>query len=428
MKFIQLVCEIIDKFDGHQLPAFQLRPKVVARDTAFDGDFDILYQPNYFADIISFIHSRCANEGVHFVVDQKPINKKIIFIFSPGLEKYVTLEFWPYCELQVKSGHKWLRNRLTFKSIEHLLYGKENGNSDNFVLFKSLIYLTHIHYKKKDLFHNEVQYRLRYFQDNLDEAAGTRTQIFLEARHIYRDIINCTLDTENANIQALILLKKMGIKPLSKAEDFFYRGTKKIARTFRWKTAQVIPLVGPDGVGKGTIQRLLLESDNLNRQILFKSLFRVYPFYQVMQRLIPSSRHVSTNQRDERMVIFVLLMAFINFSLKQITRRSIVLMDRYFPDYYTTPLRLPKQEPQRIKCYRLVMQLTPVPDKQVVLGCQFESLCARKNELSLKAVKSLNSVYFDFIATREVPETIFVSTENSPEDCAQFLRKALRTI
>lgn len=107
-----------------------------------------------------------------------------------------------------------------------------------------------------------------------------------------------------------------------------------------------------------------------------------------------------------------------------------ILLDRYFMDFFAIPMRSLKEghQPKKIKLYKTLLFLTPVPNYAVFLGCKDTSLISRKNELPIDAVSFLQKINCEFISKKKLPQTLFISTENKMEISSKVLHDYLKTI
>lgn len=393
-----------------------LRPKLVSTiESNFEGDFDFIVRKRDVYDALFLIYDLCKKSGVNFTLHQAFKNKRVFkFFITDPEKKCITLELWTAIEFTENRRIKSFTADSIFDSIE-----SKTASAPELL---ALIYITHLHHKKKNAFSDENIYRFGVFTAHLHSAEsllGTNKIVsLLEA------IGNRELSLEAANGRALRVLYKAGLKTsnslLKDMAYFLFRVQKKVLNL-----KKIVPVVGPDGAGKGTISDKALDELNNWTPFRYKELYRVRKLYKLRWMLIRNRGNRPFNHLDEQINHYILFTSYVTIRLLPFfRRRKRILLDRYFVDYLATPIRYldHRVEPQKIKFYGLMMHFIPSPNSMVFMGCETDSLVERKNELPIVSIDFLQRLYCEFILRKRIPMVLFLSTENEIELSSEALR------
>jgi hypothetical protein len=395
-----------------------LRPKYTpTMESNFEGDFDFIIEKQDFNIIIEIIYGLCKKRGINFTLNQEAMNKKRFeFFIHNKKDRCLILEFWTAVEFTYHKKRKFFSAKTIFSSINHNKISKPE--------LLSLVYITHLFHKNKNIFSEENRYRFGVFLKNL---SNEKLVLRNEVPGLLKEIQNKKLTIAEANSRALKLLNYIGIE----GSNGFSKKVKTVIKR-SWNAVihlkRIVPIVGPDGVGKGSISEKSLAELKGWTPFRFKSIFRVikpyrFIFYKILSLIFlfsrkkpPNSDIQPRNWIDESLSHYIFLAAFCTirflFLLKPTKR---ILLDRYFLDYFGSPIRYlgDNRYPKKIRLYKLLFFLTPVPKNMVFLGCTDASLTARKDELPIISVHFLEELYIEFMVEKEVPNSLFISTENS---------------
>lgn len=389
-----------------QFSLLALRPKYLpSLQTHFQGDFDFVILKEEFKAILEHLYESCKNAGINFKLIQKfPNKKKFHFFIDQPESEAITLELWTAVEFTKNKQLHIFETASIFKAITKQSLTKSE------VL--SLVYITHLYHKQKDIFSEENKFRFGVFLERLNQEEQTATQE--KIIRLLTQTKTRQLSIYQANQLAIQLLDEAGIDvqkiPFPKVKLYQKAIWNKIFHLHR-----TTPVVGPDGVGKGIVSEQSLEKLKDWASFRFKDLYRMRIFYKHLVLRFFNSKDQKKNKIDEDLGYYIFLLSSVSIYVLPIyLKGKKVLLDRYFLDYYATPIRyLEKgQVPEKLKAYPVMLYLTPTPDKMIFMGCQNDSLIERKNELSQVAVDYLQLLYIEFILEKKIPETLFISTEN----------------
>lgn len=391
--------EIIEKLET-EIEILSLRPKLIkTNDDYFKGDFDFIINKKEYPKVLRIIYCKAKESGINFELKQRFKNKNLFIFFITNKNKLsLKIEFWTAIEFTHKGIKKNYSNEKVFKSISSGIVDKTD-----LLIF---LYITHLYHKKKDINSLENRYRFEIFFRNSNNVT--------DATRLLKKIKVGPKSIEEVNKSAIDILKSYGITPTPTIQLKF----KSLIHKVKFKCLyikKIIPIVGPDGVGKGVVTNESLKSLRNVSSYRFKKLYRLNKIYSLRLKLLFNNTREPKNILDERILYYIFFTSLISFqNLKFSLKNNSILLDRYFPDYFASPIRhLNKGKvPKKAAFYKTILFLTPVPHKMIFMGCQNSSLIERKNELPLRSVKFMETIYIEFIEKKRLPEVLFISTEN----------------
>lgn len=381
-----------------------LRPKL---DTEayqkFEGDYDFLIPSNQVSTLLTTIYLYSKDNGINFKLSQtKATKKRFSFFIDDQKKKSIVWEFWTAIEYTDSGQRKFLSENI-------LAVIEKQPNLRETIL--CAIYITHLYHKDKDILTEENQFRFKHFLNLVNGYDNGVTTLL-------RSVFDNTVDLKTANGKAVRMLENLEIRSQSNGNNLSCFFRKIIQRIFNLK--HITPIVGPDGSGKGAVSKALFENTDSYISHRFKSLYRVRYFYKIRIKLFGKRRieNEPLNKLDEELNYYIFFMSSVIIRMiYRKKRKRKILMDRYFIDYYGSPIRYlkEKEKPKKMKFYNLIRFFTPIPYKMVFLSCRNATLHQRKNELTDNAIYFLEKVYMDFILKKNIPSVLFISTENSIE-------------
>jgi hypothetical protein len=424
----------------HRLQAMHavvlLRPRDVCIHSAFEGDYDLLFDPNRFSEILAAAVMQCRKHGVSLTIEQYAQYKKRICFICDDAERRIQMELWPHAELTISNGPFRSLGAIPWESARPFLVKKGRYLALEPTV-AAAIYITHLHHKQKSLTSPEVQRRLAYYEDVL-AASGNRPDE--DPLDVIRAVRSRTADLKAANMRAHSALVRMGLEVRSlRISPLLERARRRLGSVVGGGDGAAfspIPIVGPDGSGKTTLVNTLAERHGFGA-LRFKNVFRfslLYrSFYHIKERYAHTS-HKAKNLIDENMLPAILAVAMVRWWPVIITSSigrylrgpggPAIVVDRYFWDYLVR-VRHADAPPSRLSGYNVVRKLVPEPSKAVVLCCKVATLNSRKNELRPEAVDFLYDFYCEQIARNRVKRVLALSTdgpiERSYRQAAWFL-------
>lgn len=201
-----------------------------------------------------------------------------------------------------------------------------------------------------------------------------------------------------------------------------------------------IVMIGPDGSGKTTISKALLESEGINKLFQIKSYFHGrFSYIPELKKIIPSFirkneqqiiNYTETNifSSEEASFIRAIIYPFYysldymlgHFLIRRVRAYySLAISDRYFYDYWI--------QKRYIKCPRwflfVISKFIPKPDLAIYLKNRPEVIISRKKDLPLEEIKRQVKICEEII--NKIPNGIMVETSRSPEEIVSELEKLI---
>jgi hypothetical protein len=414
----------------HRLQAMHavvlLRPRDIRIHTAFDGDYDLLFDPDRLSDIVGAAIMRSRNHGVSLVVEKYAQYKRRLCFICDNAERRIQMELWPHAELTISKGPFRSLGAIAWESARPFFVrtGKYLTLEPTVA---AAIYITHLHHKQKSLSSPEVQRRLAYYEDALTPS---RNPLDGEPLDIIREIRSRTADLRTANMRACAALARMGVQVrILRMAPLLERARRRLDSIIVSRDGMPfspIPIVGPDGSGKTTLVNTLAERHAFGA-LRFKNVFRFsLPYRSLLytKARFAHTSHKARNLIDENMSEAILTIAILRWwpvvTMRTIGRylrardRTPIVADRYFWDYLVR-VRHADAPPSRVSGYRLLSRLVPAPRRAVILCCNLATLQSRKNELSPQAVDFLYDFYCEQIARTRVKRVLALSTDGPVE-------------
>ena len=186
---------------------------------------------------------------------------------------------------------------------------------------------------------------------------------------------------------------------------------------------KITPIIGPDGVGKGSVSEKSFFKLRNWSHFRFKQLYRIKLIYKLRLSFQKIGKKEPLNKSDEKIGYYIFFVAFLTIRfLGIIIKSNRILLDRYFMDYFAKPIRYldKNQSPTKISFIKFCFSLPTVSNHSVFLGCSDTSLISRKNELPIISVNYLQKLNCEFIVYKKPLKVLFISTENQIDITSGF--------
>ena len=392
----------------------ELRPKKMTKDEAFEGDHDFIADPKELPEIIRSFIEASRHHKTNLVVTQKyPAKTRIELAWNIGSPSIV-FEIWPHIELlSGRTKLKRMRTIIPWEEVEKII--QPGGVQPRLEpRAAALIYLTHLEFKKKELGSDEVKSRILQMEERILSACAD-TPLTRETLSLLQEVGTKSPIYETSLKATDIITKKLNIKTKNPLSAGLMDIKKRISMKARWRLKLITPIVGPDGVGKGTVTTRLQENSHRKPQILkFKDLFRKSLIYKIILRPIIKRSADERNIHEERISGILLTIALIRLFQAQAVmhikrQRKTILMDRFFTDYMAGKIR--STPPETSSQNRWLAKLIPTPDKMVVMFCSHQTRKKRKHELSDTSCDLLELRTIEYITKQRLKSTLFLCTE-----------------
>ncbi len=415
---LSVLTDVLSRCAQHRLPVGLLRPKPLVAEETIYGDYDLFCAPGALHQLIQSFCMAARERGVSLHLVQAREAKSELRIWGPTDGDGLSVEVWTRIELTMRdlqgsSGPAFL-NVEDFEP--HICFSSQSASLESAPA--SLIYLTHLYHKNKDLAHSEVRRRLEWYRTQLTSdvkrTAGNRTDTHYAALKLLSSLSDPS-ELAEASYRALEQLQVLGIKPHVER----LRGLrKKLWRRHQQRPRRarhpVVAVVGPDGTGKSTVLQAVADAcQHITFGVMrFKKFFRKY---RILSRYTKSrGRGVARNVQEERLSSWISLLALLRLTVLRVTgwTPGIWIIDRYFYDYYFLGLRDSAVHGHRKTFFaRFIAGFVPRPAVLVVCHCPESMREERKpGELSAESAALLYDTYISQITEKKVTEMLFFST------------------
>lgn len=400
--------------DESGIDMVELRPREKSLKDVFFGDYD--YVINYYdlESAIKVFLSSCISHGVHLEVLATAVNKRVLILRRNN--KKIVVELWVNVELAGRNR----RRELQLIPGASLLRALKSADSSEASFIKAVIYLTHLHYKNKNILNPLQQQRILFFREKLNFYESIKSEksnsLKLVTEAYEKMSAGCSVDLESANSAAISYLLE---KNISISRRRFVKLRKNIYSTWRLLDS-IIPVVGPDGSGKTYFcKNLAAENSNQRKHFPYKKLFRNGDYKLLMMTLRFVLKDDDRNQIDERISGYVILKSSsisLFWSLYFMLRRRKLFVDRYGWDYLLRGIRRTEVQLSRIKMYGLLSRLIPRPTRIIIMTGKSDTILNRKMELRKDQICFLYSHYICNVACGNARRAFFCNTELDYEE------------
>lgn len=406
-RLLDCLLTAMDSIDRAALGMIELRPRAKARENVTSGDYDFVIKPEDLPHILRLCLNACLTHGVHLELNNTALNKRVLRFASGG--KRVVMELWQKIEMVDRKGAEY---RLELSGTE-IVTALQGASDEEAQVLKAAIYLTHLHFKRKDIDQPLQQTRLQQFHTAL--AGSSRPDSAALARAFEKLLAGSKSGPQPelaaANLTALKWLADQGFNVHPRR----FATLRKRWHRDRRLIGPILPVLGPDGAGKTYFcDHLVAEEPEQRQHMRYKKFFRNYDYrllMRVMRLIFPQDKE---NQLDERLSVYVILKAGLVSFLrgKQLQRQDrLLLIDRYGWDYLLKGIRRRHNSPARIALHGLWRRLIPRPSKCIILFGHAETIHARKPDLSTEMIDFVYDEYIELVAAGRALRCFFCNTE-----------------
>lgn len=415
--------QLLDTLAQKKIVMASLRYKPLEERVAFSGDYDFVTSETSVDAILGVLHTLATASGCNFVINRVKYGKIVISLFGRADADPVVLEIWTYLEVRFEKT----LNYLFWTDIEpHIVHDEEMGYALS-TEFEALYYISHLKTKKKELTLPLIRERLAYYSDVLKEP-------YPQYREWYMALAADSTLLEEIGTKANSILVEKGILFTQQARE-----KAALAKRLRlqismhriysqWlRRIKIIPVVGPDGVGKTSIiEALKKRSRSTLKYYRFKNLFRHNFLYQLtapfLKRRLAS--RVEKNQYDDIYGAWLVTIASLRFPLLALVTffgKRFFFSDRFFHDLILKDTRFPEKKAALRENWKALLKRTPRSFWFVQLDAPTTVVLSRKEELNGDAIDCYRKEVFRMYLEKPSRIYSYINTDNPIETCSGVL-------
>lgn len=229
----------------------------------------------------------------------------------------------------------------------------------------------------------------------------------------------------------LATTKYIYLKTDTKVHSFVHKLKVKCA-----KFTNIIPIIGPDGVGKTTILESLIKHSSVDSGLFrFKKSYRVSPLFYILYPLfwlilkLKRRGEVDKLEVDERfapIIFFIALFMYPFRALKYKLKNKTMFSDRYFYDFMFDNILFNQENPKLRDIYKLYLHFTPLAYFIIHLDAPNETILSRKKEMRSIGMDIYREGMFKLCTTHNVPFYIYINTTNTIQNCTDNILNAFK--
>lgn len=419
---------ILNDLQLNKIQLLPLRYKEINAEVAYTGDYDFLTSSEQLNAVLETIFSFATEYCFSFSIDRSKYGKTVVNIYNTNDEKSILLEIWTYLDLVAHDSLKYI----FFDDLEKYIVEDEQKASVLAIEIEALYYLLHLQSKNKSLETPLVIQRIQYYK-NLTE----NNQFLHQLYH--------ALDTKSKTIQEVaheairylkenkVLFTKREIEKFKQEQNIRILRAKRRIYVKLLKLLHIVPVVGPDGVGKSSIITKLKKSLPRIKEYRFKSLFRHTILYSISRVFLKRKLETKAakNQYDDIFGGWIVKIAFLRYPLlilKSLFSQKYLFIDRYFHDFIIQNLRLKDKEVSLRTDWKRLLQYTPNSFGFIHLDAPTEVILSRKDELSKDAIEQYRKLIFQLSLEKSPILYIYINTSNDITNCEQVLLQFAKKI
>ncbi len=400
-----------------EVPLVLLRMKDFSESSLYDGDFDFYLDPIYRKKLLLLLFDFLSKNEINFFIDQKKYGKTKIFIFQT-IDKILQIEIWHY--LEIKSPFSQVTHYITPEQVAKFILHQDLFYSLE-PTFEALYYISHLYTKSKNLCATEVKQRLLNYLKELKKLSSPNASFFenllVDNAHLKPVASEVFLKLQkNIGSSLSNMLVTLKIKFLKT----FYKSCFTVKQKIK-----LVPVLGPDGVGKTTFIEALLSQNPTIVYYRFKKLFRKSLLYKLRFYIVSKNNlDLEKNQVDELMGEWPFLSALSHYPfllVHAIFGTKNIFSDRFFHDYLLKGVRLHQEKLTYTKHKNILVHLIPNTHSIIQLDAPSETILKRKQELNHSIICSYREHIFHLILDTHFYQYFYFNTQYDAKILAQSL-------
>lgn len=198
------------------------------------------------------------------------------------------------------------------------------------------------------------------------------------------------------------------------------------------KKIRIIPLIGPDGVGKTTLLSNVLESIEENTiSKRFKKIVRRSIIYNICHPINKNiikfqiGRKPEKDQHDDltaKLIIFAGVLYYPYMRILSLLKNKIIFIDRFFNDALLENISFKEKETHLRKNWKFLLNFIPKTLWNIHLDAKSEIILERKDELTSDDINKYRELNFKIYLEKPSLIYSYVNTSNDLEICSKIVK------
>jgi len=403
------------------IPLVLLRPREISETISYTGDYDFFISPEFNDSLLSIMFDTAVTTHSSFTVSRVKHGKVDITLYSRIDNKSIALEIWNI--LSVKDPMKKTLRYIHPEKLNAQIIKKDDGIFSLPLDVESLYYLSHLYTGGKKLTTPLVHERIEYYSSMLKDANSEYQVLFEDLRNEKSEMKSVAHLANMALVEKELLPLKGDIGATLK--ELSLKTASTYNRTKRKLLAQIrlIPVVGPDGVGKTSlIEGVMIDSQKKMGSFRFKKTFRVSPIYKLflpilkykLDKEVNNSIDIGKSEIDDRYGNFVIFNAVLLFPLrviKNLFSKKFVFVDRYFYEFLFENVRLKLGKPRLRSDWKFLLAFIPRTYMMVHLDAPTKLVLQRKEELDEEGIDAYRKYLFKTQLNKPFTVYCYINTD-----------------
>lgn len=418
MKLVKVINDLFKHIFEADIPCIHMRYKSIDEENIYRGDFDLFLPKEYLDKVLEIIFEICSSNSINFYIDSRKYGKTKIVLFGSE-QKKIVLEIWNFLDVKdiKKKIPKFIDPNLTKQFII-----KEDDQFKFDLEIEALYYVSHLYSKSKDLNNIDVKNRLEYYFNKLQKLEICKCNFIVT---LFGSLLFGEVSTKEASIKVNSYLIDIGFfeyNALFSRFSFTIRTKMEINKIYAkfLLFTNIVPFVGPDGVGKTSVIEKSIEDNGNFRYYRFKKMYRKSFIYEIVHKVYKMKLNAkkinfAKNEIDDKMAIWNLVISVLNYPilfLYSIIGGKIILSDRYFYEFLFNDLRDLHKKAYLNTYSKYLLKCVPNNYFLVHLDCDTDLILARKNELSRNNIDFFRSNMFKIILMQKPMIYTYINTSN----------------